>query len=186
MLKQHIKKWWASSIIIFVTLFYSGFAAAHGKVTLESDICVRNMAGSMVHLSTYQPQYDPEAEYCTEIPHEGETLWVLDLVDHALRTMPIDIKVVRNNGDTPGETITSLHSTNHADGVIKGQFNLNKGQYTLSITGLGIPALHYEYPLQIQSKNLTDTFFAVTPYIIAFLLIVLFTDKYLKWRQIQH
>jgi hypothetical protein len=181
---KHIKELWASGIII-TALFYSGFAAAHGKVTLESDICVRNMAGSMVHLSTYQPQYDPEAEYCTEIPHEGETLWVLDLIDHALRNMPIDIKIVRNSGTTSGETIASLHSTNHADGIIKGQFILDKGHYTLSVTGLGVPALHYEYPLQIQSKNLTDAFFNAVPYIIAFLLLALFTDKYLKWRQVQ-
>jgi hypothetical protein len=178
------KKLWASNIIITV-IFYSSFVAAHGNVTLESDICVRNMAGSMVHLSTYQPQYDPEAEYCTEIPHEGETLWVLDLIDHALRNMPIDIKIVRNSGSVPGETIASLHSTNHADGIIKGQFVLDKGQYTLSVTGLGVPALHYEYPLQIQSKKLTEAFFNAVPYIIGFLLIALFTDKYLKWRQVQ-
>ncbi len=181
MLKQIIKLWLSG--IIICTLFYSGFVAAHGKVSLESDICTRNMAGSMVHLSTYQPQYDPEAEYCTEIPHEGETLWVLDLVDHALRHMPIDIKIVRSDGSTPSETVASLHSTNHSDGVIKGQFNLNKGQYTFLVTGLGVPVLHYEYPLQIQTKNMTDTFFAVVPYMIAFLLIALFTDKYLKWRQ---
>jgi len=179
-----IKKLWILSFLISIISF-SGSVAAHGNVPLESDICVRSMSGSMVHLSTYQPQYDPEAEYCTEIPHEGETFWVLDLIDHALRNSPIDIKIVRGSGDSLSDTVASIYSTDHADGIIKGEFDLTKGKYTLFVTGQGVPALHYEFPLQIQSKNLEDSLFSAVPYIIAFLLIALFTDKYLNWRQVR-
>ncbi len=173
MIRQIIKIW-ASAAMLSVA-FYSGLVAAHGKVSLEADACVRNISGSMVHLSTYQPQHDPEAEYCTEIPKEGETLWVLDLVDQALRDMPIIIKIV----------ITSLYSTNHSDGVIKGEFNLDEGQYTLFVTGEGVPPLHYEYPLRVQMTNYKDIFFTAVPYIIIFLLFALFTDKLLKRRKIR-
>ncbi|MDR4518805.1 MAG: hypothetical protein MRK00_15660 [Nitrosomonas sp.] len=182
---EHLKKFGALGTII-ITLFYSGFVAAHGNVPLETDVCVRNMAGSMIHLSTYQPQHDPQAEYCTEIPNEGETFWVLDLIDQALRNRPIDIKIVRGIGDSISETVASIYSTDHSDGIIKGEFNLDKGQYTLFVTGVGVPALHYEYPIQVQYKSLTDTFFTITPYIIAFLLMALLTDKYLKKRQVQY
>ena len=122
---KHFIKIWTSVAIFFATL-YSGFAIAHGKVNLEADACVRNMSGSMIHLSTYQPQYDPEAEYCTEIPKEGETYWVLDLVDQALRDMPIGIKIVRGSGKALSETVATIYSTNHSDGVIKGHFNLDE------------------------------------------------------------
>lgn len=182
---KHCKKLWILSVLI-AALLYPGFVTAHGNVSLESDICVRNMAGSMVHLSTYQPQHNPQAEYCTEIPHEGETFWVLDLIDHALRNMPIDIKIVRGSGDTLSDTVANIYSTDHADGIIKGRFDLDKGQYTLHVTGLGVPALHYEYPLQIQSGNATNTIMVATYYLIAFLLVVLFCNKYLRWRQAQH
>ncbi len=64
---RKIIKIWASATMLSVAL-YSGLVAAHGRVSLEADACVRNISGSMVHLSTYQPQYDPEAEYCTESP----------------------------------------------------------------------------------------------------------------------
>ena len=53
-----------TAIILFT--LYSGLTIAHGKVNLDADICVRNISGSMVHLSTYQPQYDPAAEYSTK------------------------------------------------------------------------------------------------------------------------
>jgi len=178
-----IKVW--ISVIILTAAFYSGLAAAHGKVSLESDICMRNISGSMVHLSTYQPHHDPEAEYCTEIPNEGETLWVLDLVDQALRDMPIAIKIVRGTGQSLSDTITTLYSTNHSDGIIKGAFNLDEGQYTLFVTGEGVPPLQYEYPLRIQMTNYQEAFFTAIPYIIAFLLIALFIDKLLKRRQIK-
>jgi hypothetical protein len=182
---KRIERIWTFSVMLFIFI-YSGFVSAHGNVSLESDVCVRMMAGSMVHLSTYQPQYDPQAEYCTEIPQEGETFWVLDLVDSALRKMPIDVKIVRGNGDSTGNTVASIYSTNHSDGVIKGAFSLDKGDYTLFVTGVGVPSLHYEYPLHIQMTSYKDTFFTVAPYILAFLLIVLATDKFLKRRQLQH
>ncbi len=184
MIRQIIKIW-ASAAMLSVAL-NSGLASAHGKVSLEADVCVRNISGSMVHLSTYQPQYDPEAEYCTEIPKEGETLWVLDLVDQALRDMPVIIKIVRGSGKALSETVTSLYSTNHSDGVIKGEFNLDEGQYTLFVTGEGVPPLHYEYPLRVQMTNYKDTFFTAVPYIITILLLALFTDKLLKRRRMQH
>lgn len=183
-MRQIIKLW--ISVTILAAAFSSGLAAAHGKVSLESDICMRNISGSMVHLSTYQPQHDPEAEYCTEIPKEGETLWVLDLVDQALRDMPIAIKVVRGSGQALSDTIATLYSNNHSDGIIKGEFNLDGGEYTLFVTGEGIPPLQYEYPLRIQMTDYKEAFFSAIPYIIAFLLIALFTDKLLKRRQIHH
>ena len=181
MIRQVIKQWAAAAILS--AALYSGLATAHGKVNLEADICMRNVSGSMVHLSTYQPQYDPEAEYCTEIPKEGETLWVLDLVDQALRDMPIVVKIVRGTGQALSDTVTTLHSTNHANGTIKGEFNLDPGQYTLFVTGEGVPPLHYEYPLRVQVTNYQDLFIKAVPYIITFLLLALFTDRLLKRRQ---
>jgi hypothetical protein len=99
--------------------------------------------------------------------------------------MPIIIKIVRGSGQALSDTITSLYSTNHSDGVIKGEFNLDEGQYTLFVTGEGVPPLHYEYPLRVQMTNYKDTFFTAVPYIIIFLLLALFTDKLLKRRKIR-
>ncbi|GKS70275.1 hypothetical protein W03_22790 [Nitrosomonas sp. PY1] len=172
-------------IAIILFTLYSGLATAHGKVDLDADVCVRNISGSMVHLSTYQPQYDPQAEYCTEIPKEGETLWVLDLIDQALRNMPVAVKIMRGSGASLSDTVTSLYSTDHSDGVIKGAFNLDEGQYTLFVTGEGTPPLHYEYPLRIQMTNYKDLFFSYAPYIIIFLLLALMTDKILKRRKLR-
>ena len=51
MTKQMMRIW--TLAVTLSTVFYTGMVVAHGQVSLESDVCVRNMAGSMVHLSTY-------------------------------------------------------------------------------------------------------------------------------------
>jgi hypothetical protein len=174
------------SLILFAALLlYTGLVSAHGKVSLENDSCVRGIEGSMVHLSAYQPQYDPEAEYCTEIPNEGKTFWVIDLIDQALRDMPIAVRIVKGTGEKLSETVANFHSTYHPEGVIKGESNLDGGQYTVFVTGEGVPPVQYEYPLRVQMINYADTFrAAIVPMIVLFLL-ALITNKYLKSRRMQ-
>ena len=183
MIKSITNIW--TTVFILSVFFYCSLANAHGNVALEQDNCVRNMGGSMVHLSTYQPQYDPEAEYCTEIPKNGKTLWVLDLIDHALRDMPINIQIVRASGEAINETVASLRSVNHIDGVIKGESDLDEGLYTVYITGEGIPPVHYEFPLRVQMINYVDAFSTAVVPIIVLLLLTLFTRKFLRLRQLK-
>ena len=174
----------AISLILFATLLlYTGLVSAHGKVSLENDSCVRGIEGSMVHLSAYQPQYDPKAEYCSEIPNEGKTFWVIDLIDQALRDMPIAVRIVKGTGEKLSETVANFHSTYHPEGVIKGESNLDGGQYTVFVTGEGVPPVQYEYPLRVQMINYADTFRAAIVPMITFLLLALITNKYFKSRR---
>ena len=36
-----------------------------------NDPCERRLGASLVHLTLYQPNFDPDAEYCDEVPREG-------------------------------------------------------------------------------------------------------------------
>ena len=94
MIKQVIQA--GISALTLVSMLYCSTAGAHGKVAMEQDTCVRRLEdNSMVHLSAYQPQHEPSGQYCTDIPGEGDTHLVVDLVDQALRDMPVGIRVVR-------------------------------------------------------------------------------------------
>src|SRR5690348_1399409 len=79
--------------------FYPAMVLAHGKETMEEDSCTRRVGDSMVHLSAYQPQFDASAQYCTEIPKGGETYLVVDLVDQAMREMPIGMRVIKGTSE---------------------------------------------------------------------------------------
>ena len=57
---RHIGRLSATALVLLAAL-HAGAAAAHGKVSLEEDSCVRRIGESMVHFSAYQPQFEPTA-----------------------------------------------------------------------------------------------------------------------------
>jgi hypothetical protein len=120
--------------------------SAHGNVTIEEDPCVRKIGGSMVHFSAYQPQIEPKAQYCTEIPDVGDTFLVVDLVDPSLRALPVGVKIIRGvNEDDQDETQTVAYwkPMSHPDGVVRGEAKLDKGLYKLIITAEGLSPSAY-------------------------------------------
>jgi hypothetical protein len=132
--------------LILAALLSPGVADAHGNVTMEEDICVRRIGGNMVHFSAYQPQFEPKAQYCTEIPEVGDTFLVVDLVDPGLRTMPVGVRIVRGQeGDEKedDQTVAYWRPVSHPDGVVRGEAKLDKGLYKLIITAEGLSPSYY-------------------------------------------
>ena len=148
MVKQ-LERAFATTAFILVMGLYSGMAGAHGKVSLKQDTCVRGTQGSMVHLSMYQPQNEPSAQYCTEIPTEDET-------------------------------VSLLRADYHPDGVIRGRTNLDKGFYTVFITGESVPPVRYQYLLRVQQINYARVARSSMGPLIALLLLTLLGCKLVK------
>ncbi len=181
------------STLALAAALYSGAVAAHGRVSMEEDTCMRRLGdNSMVHLSAYQPQYEPSDQYCTEIPKGGDTFLVVDLVDPALRDIPIGVRIVKGSHETEDETVTYLRPTYHPDGVIKGETSLDKGEYTVFITGEAVPPVRYQYPLRVELVNYAKTFRAAIGPLIAVLLLSLLGYKVMQskrvkqWRASRH
>lgn len=147
MLKQSLYS--TITAFIFTILCSTSTAWGHGKVSLEEDTCVRQVGENMVHLNTYQPQYDQGGHYCTEIPVAGDTYLVVDLIDPALRNMPVSMKVFRGE-EKGGEAIVQVNADYHPDGVINGIGKLDKGLYSVMVTAEGIPPLNYYYQLRVE------------------------------------
>ncbi|MEO8992086.1 MAG: hypothetical protein ABI284_00100 [Nitrosospira sp.] len=175
-----------ASTLVLAAALYSGVAGAHGRVAMEEDTCMRRLGdNSMVHLSAYQPQYEPSDQYCTEIPKGGDTFLVVDLVDPALREIPIGVRIVKGTHETEDETVSYLRPTYHPDGVIKGETSLDKGEYTVFITGEAIPPVHYQYPLRVELVNYAKTFRAAIGPLIAVLLLSLLGYKVMQSKRMK-
>ena len=172
-------------LFIIITGLYNSMVVAHGNESLDQDICIRGIQGSMVHLSTYQPQNEPTAHYCTEIPKEGETFFVVDLIDQALREIPITMRIVKGNSELEGETVSFLHADYHPDGVIGGMTNLDKGNYTLFITGDSVPPIRYQYPLRVRQIDYIKLSQKAIGPLIASLLLMLVGHKLVRSKRIQ-
>lgn len=175
-----------TSALILAATLYCGAAGAHGKVNMEEDTCMRRLGdNSMVHLSAYQPQHEPSGHYCTEIPKEGETFLVVDLVDQALRDIPVGVRVVRGTSEIDDETVTYLRPSYHPDGVIKGETSLDQGVYTVFITGEAVPPVQYQYPLRVKMVNYANIFRAAIGPLIALLVLTLLGYKLMKSKRVQ-
>lgn len=184
MIKQVIQA--ATAALALAAALYSGAAAAHGKVAMEEDTCMRRLGdNSMVHLSAHQPQYEPGDQYCTEIPKEGNTFLVVDLVDPALRNIPIGVRVVRGTSEADDETVTYLRPSYHPDGVINGETSLDEGEYTVFITGDSVPPVRYEYPLRVQMINYAKTFRAALGPLLAALLLSFMAYKIMNSKRVR-
>jgi len=182
MIKQAV----AMTVCVFLMLLYTGIVNAHGNVPLNQDSCVRGAQGSKLHLSTYQPQNEPTAHYCTEIPTEGETFFVVDLIDRALRNMPVTMRIVRGASKTEDETISLLRADYYPDGVIGGRVNLDQGDYTVFITGESVPPVHYQYPLRVQQINYAKLFQKSIGPTIALLILTFIGYKLTKTKRVQN
>jgi hypothetical protein len=127
-----------------LTMLLPGVADAHGNVSIEEDACVQRVGGNLVHFNAYQPQNEAKAQYCTDIPGEGETFLVVDLLDPGLRNMPVGVRVVRGLNETAeDETVAYWPPVTHLDGVVRGEAKLAKGLYKVIITPEGFSPSSY-------------------------------------------
>lgn len=181
MIKQSIQLTISTCILV---LCYVGTVFGHGKVPLEDDICVRMAGGNMVHLSTYQPQFDVNEQYCTEIPTEGETYLVVDLLDPALRNMPVSVKVFRG-GSEDGETVAQINADYYSDGVINGIGRLDKGLYSVVVTAEGVPPLNYHYQLRVAMLDYGKVARSMIGPMIAMLILSWIAYRFLQSRRIR-
>jgi len=123
-------------LIFLAALDHPGVASAHGTTSGEDDPCLRRVGERVVHFSAYQPQYELKGQYCTDIPKEGDTFLVVDLVDPALRNELIGMRVMKGNGSKESEDqiVADIRPSTHPDGVLRGEVRLDEGLYTVTIS----------------------------------------------------
>jgi hypothetical protein len=126
---------YSTALILVAALSHPGVAAAHGPASGEDDPCMRRVGERVVHFNAYQPQYQLKDQYCTDIPKEGETFLVVDLVDPALRNEPIGMRVMKRNGsaEADDQIVAEIRPSTHPDGILRGEVRLDEGLYTVTI-----------------------------------------------------
>ena len=125
----------AAGLLLAGVLAHPSMAAAHGTTSGEDDPCLRQVGERVVHFNAYQPQYEVKAQYCTDIPKAGETFLVVDLVDPALRSEPVGMRIVKGGGndDTEDQLVADIRPSTHPDGVLRSEVRLDEGLYTVTI-----------------------------------------------------
>jgi NADH:ubiquinone oxidoreductase subunit 3 (subunit A) len=170
-----------------LAILLPGLAYAHGTVAMEEDPCAQRVGGNLVHFNAYQPQNEAKAQYCTEIPGEGDTFLVVDLVDAGLRHTPVGVRVVRGLSETTeGETVAYWPPATHPDGVVRGEARLAKGLYKLIISPEGFSPS--SYLLRVQQVDYAKMGRQAMGPLVAFLVLALIgyefskSKRFMRWR----
>ena len=170
----------SSTVLILVAALYPSVAAAHGDAPMEVDPCMRRAGESVVHFSTYQPQYELKAQYCTEIPKTGDTFLVVDLVDPALRNVPVGMRIVKGIDETEAQTVADWRPSHHPDGVVRGEAKLDEGLYRVIITAEGKNPSRYQYLLRVQMIDYSKLVRSIVGPLVGLLLLALLVYKIVK------
>jgi hypothetical protein len=80
-----------------------------------------------LHLTLYQPQFDPVGEYCEEVPRAGKTLLVVDVTPGELRQVPMSLEVVAASDSGQSRTILSVPPQTYERGVADTEVVLTEG-----------------------------------------------------------
>jgi hypothetical protein len=92
-----------------------------------NDPCERRLGTSLIHFTLYQPQFDPDAEYCNEVPREGKTVMVVDVSAGELRQVPMSLEVVAAGESGQPRTVLSVPAQIYRRGVADAEVILNAG-----------------------------------------------------------
>jgi hypothetical protein len=79
--------------------------AAHGGLSMEEDQCKLTLGPYVMHFAGYQPLANGNREFCEDIPQVGPTVVVMDMVDEALRALPVEVRIIRDTGEGGGNEL---------------------------------------------------------------------------------
>lgn len=107
-------------------------ALSHDKDS-SSKACVVTLGGSTIEIAGYHPDA-PRDKYCDEFPTDGPLMLTFDLVDDALRAVPIELRILREDGATEAALPPRLY----ASGIISvGHDFRTAGRYVVELSSPG-------------------------------------------------
>jgi len=77
---------------------------------LDKNFCILKFGPYGMHLTEYQPDTSDRQELCGDVPSTGRTVVVLDFIEGELRSLPIEVRVIKDTGSEQDlQAITILH-----------------------------------------------------------------------------
>ena len=77
---------------------------------LDKNFCILKLGPYGMHLTEYQPDISDRQELCGDIPSIGRTVVVLDFIEGELRSLPVEVRVIKDTGSEQDlQAITVVH-----------------------------------------------------------------------------
>ena len=140
------------ALVAVVGWLLPGVAFAH-RFGGPNDPCERKLGTSLIHITLYQPQFDPDAEYCDQVPRAGNTVLVVDVLGDELRQLPLGLRILATRKAQPQQTVLSIPPKIYRRGVADAQVMLGGGgTYVTQISlGKGSAQQILSFPIRVAA-----------------------------------
>jgi hypothetical protein len=144
-------------MVIAIGVLLSTQAQAHGGLAMAEDMCKLTVGPYMMHFTGYQPDSTREKEFCEDIPATGRTVVVLDYIEGELRSLPAEVRVIRDTGSEQDlEAVTVLHipSKVYPNGSVDFEYNFDKPGKFVGLVTVGDQQEHVSrFPFSVGESN---------------------------------
>lgn len=143
------------SCIVLMTVvgwLLQGVAFAH-RFGGPNDPCERKLGTSLIHITLYQPQFDPDAEYCDQVPRAGNTVLVVDVLGDELRRLPLGLQILTARRAGSQRTVVSIAPKIYRRGVADAQVMLGGGDVYVTRISLGEGSAQqiFSFPIRVAA-----------------------------------
>lgn len=117
------------------------------------DPCRKQIGDGFLHLTLYQPFFDPDAEYCEELPRTGRTVVVVDVNPGELRQTPISVEVIASGSSGLSRTALSLPAQLLERGAVDSEMVFDEGNNYLArvvVNPGGQNEVTFEFPILVS------------------------------------
>ena len=132
--------------------------AQHGGHELEKNFCILQVGPYGMHLTGYQPDNSHNTEFCGDVPETGRTVLVLDYIEGELRSLPVEVRVIRDTGseqDLQAITVLHLPAKVYPAGTVNFEYNFDKpGKFVGLVTVGGPKELVSRFPFSVGETKI--------------------------------
>ena len=121
--------------VVFVSIGCATQAQAHGGVSIDEGQCKMKIGPDQMNFTGYQPLKSRE-QFCDDIPDVGPTIIVLDAVQDELRDMNLEIRILRDVGQSSDDenlehnTETYVPAKKYRTGTLNFEYDFKqKGKF---------------------------------------------------------
>ena len=120
---------------------------------LDKNFCILKFGPYGMHLTEYQPDTSDRQELCGDIPSTGRTVVVLDFIEGELRSLPVEVRVIKDTGseqDLQAITVVHLPAKVYTGGFINFEHSFSQpGKFIGIITVRGKEEHVARFPISV-------------------------------------
>ncbi|MFN3681941.1 MAG: hypothetical protein ACK4VP_07885 [Nitrospira sp.] len=113
--------------------------AQHGH-ELAADTCILHLGPYKLYFNSYQPDLYYDTQFCQEIPSTGNTVLVFDFVEQELRSIPVEVRIIRDTGsdqNIEADTVVHLPPKIYPTGSINVKHNFDTPGKFIGLVSIG-------------------------------------------------